>query len=95
MNYLPAKAYWIIFGISEALALLFAIVIANDGDNPGGWFLSALILFSLAFNIGIFGVCFIIQAIRNSMLRDTMKTKMMKDDYYRMEARRRLDKEGK
>ena len=93
MNYLPSKAYWIVFVISEALALMLAILIANEPGNTGGWFFSSLIFFSIAFNVGIFGVCFIVQAIKNSMLRDTMKTRMLQDEYYRMEARKRLDRE--
>jgi len=94
MNYLPSKAYWIVFVISEALALIVATFIANEPvENKGVWFFSVFISFSIAFNIGIFGVCFIIQAIKNSMLRDTIKTRMLQDKYYRMEARKRLDRE--
>ena len=97
MSYLPSRALWIIFGVSEGLALMLTIIIANDGDPdaPAIWSLYAFVGLSVVFNFGIALVSLIVQAVKNATERDTMKTQIMKNEYYRMEAKRRLDKESK
>ena len=98
MNYLPSSTAKIILFVSEALALFIAIAgVASGGNsnmNQGANFLFLFISWSLILNIGIYLVCFIIQFIRNGVQRDMMSTQIMKDEYYRMEARKRIDKES-
>ena len=67
----------------------------NTATGAGGTFLGAFLFFSAAFNAGALGVSVVIQAIINASQRDSIKTELLKDEYYRMEARKRLDKEGK
>ena len=79
---------------------MLAIVISTDGaskdsSNNGIFFLLVFIGLSAAINAGAFGISVLIKAAINSSQRDSIKTELLKDEYYRMEARRRLDKEGK
>lgn len=95
MNYLPSSTRKIIFFISLALAAVVALAITASGGN-GDFNLATMLWVFIAWlailYIGGYLVCFIIQLITNGVQRDKMKTEIMKDEYYRMEARKRLDR---
>ncbi len=95
MNYLPRNTVKNIFLISEALALALTIIVVTDSANEGAGasFIGIFIFLSIAFNGGIYLVSLILQAIKNAGERDRLKTELLKDEYNRMEARKRLDKE--
>ncbi len=82
-------------GIALILVSDSATTSMNSATGAGGAFLGAFLLFSAAFNAGALGVSVVIQAMINASQRDSIKTELLKDEYYRMEARKRLDKEGK
>ena len=96
MSYLPSSAIKIIFFVSEIAALCLTLPSIRMSDEYVGLRLIVFfICYSLVFNASIFGTVAIVKALKNMADRDMMRTELMKDEYYRMEARKRLDKESK